>query len=146
MIVFIHGWMHSARPGDRNVEDFRRALSRISLIEKKVAEIKKDKPRKVIGIYLGWRGKSITAPIVKHFTFLDRKNAAHKMGNGSVINALAKLELIRKSKHTIASNDNKESNTRITVVRCSFGGAAIFSSLNNILQRGAIQTAGLRII
>ena len=59
-----------------------------------------------------------------------------------MINALAKLELIRKSKHKIAANENKKSNTRMIVVGHSFGGAAIFSALNNILQRGAVQTEG----
>jgi len=49
VFVFVHGWKHNAEHDDSNVVQFREFLSR-------AAENNVVGERKVIGLYLGWRG------------------------------------------------------------------------------------------
>jgi hypothetical protein len=141
MVVFVHGWKHSAAPGDDNIRTFRRSLERISEIESRISSRTGVAERRVVGVYLGWRGGSVTLSGVKELTFWDRKNTAHKVGHGAVTEVLNRLELIRKTKHAIAS-DRNASRTRLVVVGHSFGGAVVFSALSQILMTGFVDTVG----
>ena len=53
MMVFVHGWKHSAKAGDENIKSFRRTLKRLSAMESQLAVLAAIEPRKVVGIYLG---------------------------------------------------------------------------------------------
>ncbi len=144
MIVFVHGWKHSAAPEDGNIDEFRDILKRISALESRVADQSKKTARKVIGVYLGWRGASITAPFLEELTFWDRKATAQKVGHGAVAEVLIRLELVKKTKDAqvrdslrsrvpSASNDAK-SRTRLVVIGHSFGGALVFSAVAPLLE------------
>jgi pimeloyl-ACP methyl ester carboxylesterase len=141
MVVFVHGWKHSAAPGDKNIRMFQKSLERISEMESGISRKTGYEARKVVGIYLGWRGASVTVPGVQELTFWDRKNTAHKVGHGGVTEVLNRLELIRKTKKSVAADPDK-SRTRLVVVGHSFGGAIVFSALSQILMTGFIDTAG----
>jgi hypothetical protein len=54
-IVFVHGWKHNARADDGNVKSFRKLLRQVHDISKQNPI---GTPRKVIGVYVGWRGLS----------------------------------------------------------------------------------------
>ncbi|MGB5464932.1 MAG: esterase [Sedimenticolaceae bacterium] len=140
MVVFVHGWKHSAAPGDDNIATFRRALEHLSATETRIGQRSKRKPRKVVGVYLGWRGGSITLPLVKELTFWDRKNTAHKVGRGGVTEVLNRIELVRQTKESVSDTDGL--GTRLVVVGHSFGGAVVFSALSQILENGFIHTVG----
>lgn len=140
MVVFVHGWKHSAAPGDDNIETFRAALRHLSAAEARIGRASGVPPRQVVGIYLGWRGGSVTVPVAKEATFWDRKNTAHKVGHGGVTEALNRLELVRKTKDALAPDGR--SSTRLVVVGHSFGGAVVFSALSQILEGRFIHTAG----
>ena len=141
MVVFVHGWKHSAEPGDDNIRTFRHSLERISEIEASISQRTGVAARKVVGVYLGWRGGSVTLPVIKELTFWDRKNTAHKVGHGGVTEVLNRLELVRKTKHAVAA-DEAGSRTRLVVVGHSFGGAVVYSALSQILMTGFVDTVG----
>jgi pimeloyl-ACP methyl ester carboxylesterase len=140
MVVFVHGWKHSAAPGDDNIETFRAALRHLSTAEARIARAAGTAPRQVVGIYLGWRGGSVTVPVVQELTFWDRKNTAYKVGHGGVTEALSRLELVRQTKDALAPSGR--SATRLVVVGHSFGGAVVFAALSQILENRFIHTAG----
>ena len=140
MVVFVHGWKHSAAPGDGNIATFRRALEHLSATETRIGQRSGRKSRKVVGVYLGWRGGSVTLPLVKELTFWDRKNTAHKVGRGGVTEVLNRIELVRQTKASIPGTDAL--GTRLVVVGHSFGGAVVFSALSQILENGFIHTEG----
>jgi hypothetical protein len=142
MVVFVHGWKHSAKANDGNIVTFRKTLKRLSAMESQIAKKLNIKPRKIAGVYLGWRGGSISAPVVKELTFWDRKNTAHKVGFGGATEVLTRLEVIKKTKHEITRKDRQESKTRLVVVGHSFGGAAVYSAVSKILENGFLQTRG----
>lgn len=139
-VVFVHGWKHSAAPADGNIKTFRKTLRHLAATESRVGKSFGKKPRRVTGVYLGWRGGSVTAPVVKELTFWDRKNTAHKVGRGGVTEVLNRIELVRETKHAVAGADS--SDHRLVIVGHSFGGAVVFSSLSQILENGFIHTEG----
>ena len=95
LLVFVHGWKHNASyedpnegfKEDDNIKEFRDVLLGVSRMESALhSSLSKRydvKPRKIAGVYVGWRGASITAPVLKQLTFWDRKNTAHKVGEGA---------------------------------------------------------------
>jgi len=139
MVVFVHGWKHSAAPGDENIETFRKVLGQLSEAESQIAKLTGTSPRAVAGVYLGWRGGSVTVPLLKELTFWERKNTAQKVGHGGVTEVLSRLELIKQDKE---STEPGHSRTRLVVVGHSFGGAVVSTSLAQILESRFVQTVG----
>jgi hypothetical protein len=130
-VVFVHGWHHNAAPSDDNVQMFHKVLQQLAATEKKGRAAAGATPRKVIGVYLGWRGESISTWGIQEATFWDRKNTAHKVGHGDVTEVLNKLEGIRQQKNFRSSGPQGES--QLVVVGHSFGGAVVYSALSQIL-------------
>jgi len=134
MIVFVHGWKHSASPGDSNITDFRRILRRVSAMESRYAADTGNPARTVFGVYLGWWGGSVTVLGVKELTFWDRKATAEKVGHGGVAEVLSRLELVRMTKNSKATSGNAGSRSRLVIVGHSFGGAVVYSSVAQLLE------------
>ena len=133
LITFVHGWHHSAKPEDGNIKSFRKMLADISITEGIGSKQQNRKKRKVVGIYVGWRGDSISVPYVNALTFWDRKNTAHEVGQLGVTEVLLKLEEIVNVKVAIGEENPPPKTSRLAVIGHSFGGAVVFSSLQKIL-------------
>lgn len=56
IVTFVHGWNHNASDGDDNLVQFEALLAQLAQLE---ARDRGEKARKVIGVYIGWRGSSI---------------------------------------------------------------------------------------
>jgi hypothetical protein len=139
MVVFVHGWKHSAAPGDGNIKTFRKVLAQLSDAEAQIAKRTEAPPRQVAGVYVGWRGGSVTVPLLEDLTFWDRKNTAQKVGHGGVTEVLSRLELIKQDKE---STEPGRSRTRLVVVGHSFGGAVVNTALAQVLESRFVQTTG----
>jgi pimeloyl-ACP methyl ester carboxylesterase len=139
MVVFVHGWKHSAAPGDGNIETFRQVLGKLSEGETQISRQTGRPARRVAGVYLGWRGGSVTVPWVENITFWERKNTAQKVGHGGVTEVLARLEQLKRDKESIQAG---RSNTRLVVVGHSFGGAVVHTALAQILEGRFVRTRG----
>jgi hypothetical protein len=126
--VFVHGWHHNAAPGDSNIEGFKQVLGRISRAENKKAAIAQR--RKVIGVYVGWRGESVTIPVINELTFWERKNTAQDIGYLGVTELLLKLEEITNVRNSI----KPPIKSRLVVIGHSFGGAVLYSATSQILM------------
>lgn len=119
VFVFIHGWKHNADVEDENVLSFKRALER-----KSVQKLMGD--RKIIGVYVGWRGLSLHGGAIENLTYWDRKDVAEEVGRGGVTELLLRLDAI----------DKRRKDNFLLVVGHSFGGAITLASLHDIiLQR-----------
>ncbi len=99
--VFVHGWQHSAAPDDSNVESFKQLLAEISHSETVASQQDKRAIRKVLGVYIGWRGDSSVVPILKYLTFWSRKYTALEVGLMGVTEVLLKLVKIVNLKNAI---------------------------------------------
>ena len=140
IVVFVHGWKHSAKVKDTNIRNFRKTLKRLSAMESTISDHSGTSPRKIVGVYLGWRGGSITAPLIKELTFWDRKNTAHKVGYGDVTEVLSRLELLRKTKRAQTRLDDRNNQTYLVVVGHSFGGAVVYSAVSELLEKDFVHT------
>ncbi len=134
LVTFVHGWHHNAASDDTNVKSFEKTLSAISRVESKNAVDDNRIARKVLGLYIGWRGESVEIPYVNDLTFWERKNTAQNVGLIGVTELLLKLEEIVNVKAGMETTEPKPLNSRMIVIGHSFGGAVVFSALQQVLS------------
>ncbi|MCK5812936.1 MAG: hypothetical protein KAH03_01705 [Cocleimonas sp.] len=129
LVVYAHGWQHNASGKTGDVEKFRKALISISKVSQKVF------PRKVIGLYIGWRGKSLDLPFsyLNFASYWDRKSVARQVGTGGVSELLVHLNKITK-------NEAGSHKNVFVISGHSFGAALILSSMKDILIYHTINT------
>lgn len=116
VIVFVHGWKDNANPMDGKVKSFREALNDVAksnLIGKK---------RRLVGLYVGWRGLSLHGLGLENLTLWDRKAVAQKVGKGGVTDLFVEFDNI----------DQINSNNYLFIIEHSFGGAITLSALNEV--------------
>ncbi len=123
LIVFIHGWKHNASETDGNVLDFKDAMLTMSGILKKAFDGTELGSRRLVGLYVGWRGASITLPILEELTFWDRKAVAEELGSGGITHLLLDLDRITAG----------AANNVMVVVGHSFGGAIVVRAMADVL-------------
>lgn len=116
VVVYVHGWHHSARPNDSDINEFKDLIAKTG--------------QWTTGIYVGWRGDSIDNDITglgwvsNLLTFWDRKSTAHSVGAGGGVS-----ELIRK----LSSARMAYPGSRLMVIGHSFGGAIVYSAISQTL-------------
>lgn len=129
VLVYVHGWHNDANNGTRDVDEFKSLVQRTSEVD---AVFRPQHPGRgqILGIYVGWRGDSISsegvsAPLSYLLTFWDRKSAAHDIGaSGGVYDLLSRLSEVRR----------KYQGSRLLVHGHSFGGALVYSTLAHALM------------
>jgi hypothetical protein len=120
MVLFVHGWKNNAAFDNSNVETFRTVLKQLSDLEKAFSQMEKRDPRKLIGVYAGWRGLSIESdyfpiPLGKETTFWSRKNAAQRVGGyGAMTELVMDLEELQKTNNS--SLPTNASKTKLIIV------------------------------
>ncbi len=136
MVMFTHGWKNNAAIDNDNVDMFRKTLNQFGASELVQTN---HAPRKVVGVYAGWRGLSATLEPFKELSFWSRKSTAHKVGNaGALTELLVDLETLQA-----ASNDSLATNaprTELIIVGHSFGGAAVYSAISEIVTERFVDT------
>ena len=137
LVVFVHGWHHNAQANDPNVRAFRKLLSDFATIEG--GKDKGEAGRRVIGIYVGWRGESVTIPIVNELTFWDRKNTADHVAQGSTRELFAKLDAFRDRANQEYTASGQSANVRMLTIAHSFGGLIAFKALSNEFLQAAVR-------
>lgn len=139
--VFVHGWHHNAAPGDDNIANFRDSLLKLSKLERVDARMSGRAPRRVVGVYVGWRGESWEIPVLNTLTFWDRKATAQKVGHGGITEFFSKLEQLRDVADNLRDGTD-DVQSRLVVLGHSFGGAVVYSALSQILMERFVGTLG----
>ena len=127
MVVFVHGWKHNAAVCDENVACFREVLQSLYNLERLRAAEGALPARRIIGVYTGWRGLSVTPPGLKELSFWTRKSTAHRVGDGQVLDLLTRLEEIRDR-----LNAAGDGNSKLITIGHSFGAAVTYSAVSNL--------------
>jgi hypothetical protein len=126
-VVFVHGWKHNARADDENVKSFRELLRKASLLTE-------SGPRRMIGVYVGWRGLSIDWGVLTNLSYWERKAVAEQVAKGGVTELLLRLE------HEVVDDEPGRPNRNLYLVTGhSFGGAVVLSALNEILLERVVE-------
>jgi hypothetical protein len=133
VVVFAHGWNHTARQGDNNVGCFEQVLRAISLLEH---GIHPDRPRAVVGVYLGWRGASFRWVTVNRLLgFWDRLAAADRVGSqGDMLRLLVKLDELRRRLPTPYENI-------LVLTGHSMGARALYSAVGPHFKESFLRPA-----
>lgn len=139
LMVFIHGWHHNAKKDDPNLVNFRQSLEQLQgrldgadyADARKRLKLKED--IQVIGLYVGWRGRSLPG-ILDYATFWTRKSAAERVGDGDLREFLSKLQkLYIKRNENPAGSDGTFMG--LVTVGHSFGGQVLFKAVSGSLER-----------
>ena len=145
LMVFIHGWQHDARAEDENLASFRDLLTQTALIEesrRRDANSAAVATRRVVGVYIGWRGRSIDVPGLDNLTFWTRKTAAMHVAEGSSRELFARLRGFKCQQNTkalppAARNCNLPPSgndaVKVVLIGHSFGGLILYNSLSSSL-------------
>ena len=86
-VVYVHGWKNNANqaaPGQKpkDVEKFHRALSELGYRAWQAAP---KSPVPVVGIYIGWAGKSLMGPgFINWLSYWGRRNTANRIGGDAL--------------------------------------------------------------
>ena len=128
LVVFVHGWKHNADENDENLRDFKISLQAVAEALKSRFRESGLGRRQLIGLYVGWRGASIEAPLLKEVTFWERKAVAEEVGRGGVTRLLLELDKITR---------DREDNVMVAIGH-SFGGAILLSSVAEVLTDHAV--------
>lgn len=125
LLVFVHGWKHNAAADDGNVANFRRLTRDLAEAECTGGASK----REVVGLYIGWRGKSwdLGEPLI-NVSFWDRKSAAADVAQGSVRELFAALDAIVDAANAKRTPGQLKP-VRMLMVGHSFGGHILLTAL-----------------
>jgi len=140
--VYVHGWQHNASPDDANVANFSKSLKKLSQIENALASKNNRPPRKIAGIYVGWRGKSLAIPGLNLLTFWDRKATALNVGYMGIAELFLKLEEISN----VRNSWEPPVKSRLVIIGHSFGGQAVYSATSQILASRFIDSRENKIM
>jgi hypothetical protein len=143
--LFIHGWHHNANADDENARDFAKSLR---MIRQKLDDNVNGKPGiyrqsrlsltdigdvTVIGIYVGWRGKSLPMPL-NYLTFWGRKATAERVGDGDLREFLLRLNRIYLERNAPRAENSKRPFMGMISFGHSFGGQALFKAVSSTIE------------
>jgi len=139
LVFFAHGWQHDASACDANVTCFRSFLAQIAsdLADATGTSPGHEKPPRVVGIYAGWRGRSVSVPILADFTFWARKRAAERIGAGELVELLSHLDQFVKGQNAAG-----RFRSGLNVVGHSLGGTMVYTALANVLKSRVVEALG----
>jgi hypothetical protein len=136
MVLFVHGWKNNAAPDNDNVEMFRQTLTNLNITE---AAHSNRPPRKIVGVYAGWRGLSASMEPFEELSFWERKNTAHKVGGyGAMTELLVELEKLQQTNNSLLPAGAPT--TEYIIVGHSFGGGAVYSAISEIVTERFVDT------
>jgi hypothetical protein len=148
LFLFVHGWKHNASSDDGNVTAFRAALQSAALVEQAASELPNSRrPRRVIGIYVGWRGLSATVEPFLELSFWERKATAQYVAQGSARGLLTRLKGFQRGINCQVPQDCiagelrpgaglDRPTVRLIMIGHSFGGLILFNAISEALIEG----------
>jgi hypothetical protein len=123
VVVFVHGWKNNASESSGNVWGFRQTLAALALQYKKSGQPFPP----VVGVYIGWRGAVVSAPLLKEFTFFDRHGKSQNLPGPHMTEALIRIM------HAAKGRDFSDESTISVLLGHSFGGAVLETALSETL-------------
>lgn len=152
VLVFIHGWHHSSRCCDDDVEGFKETLIRLKRqLSAPAHEAMQAKPTQqaqdinVVGIYIGWRGRSLPG-FINYFTFWGRKASAERVGNTDFGEFLARLNNLylqhnvrRRGEAPSIEGATTEHFLGLVTIGHSFGAQVLIKAIGAALEEQLIR-------
>jgi hypothetical protein len=139
LFLFVHGWKHNASSDDGDVNAFREVLQSAAFVEGA-----SQRPHRVIGVYVSWRGLSATFEPFLELSFWERKATALYVAQGSARGLLMRLKDFQRGincpspEACIAGEppSKQRPKVRFVMIGHSFGGLILFNALAETLVGG----------
>ncbi|HEX4155578.1 MAG TPA: hypothetical protein VHY48_08200 [Acidobacteriaceae bacterium] len=144
-LVFIHGWHHNANSKDDNLNRF----------QKKIFDLQTDADRRdgsskktrYIGVYLGWRARTLKAPTWSRLSwadpdygaFFDRETTA---GRTSLVSMEETLLRLREASKGSNSSSGAAPKPLFLVIGHSFGGLIVERIMSQMLTETIVTKDG----
>lgn len=168
IVIYTHGWHHSAAPEDGNVIAFRRLLRASSDAERELCFANRAGPqvnsgnadtaacsenesgpvwlkkRRVVGIYVGWRGDSVLGRYIEATSIWDRKLAAETVALGSVQEFFARMHAFYVEHECHDHSERRKADlsncadVRMLTVGHSFGGLITYRALAPRMRKSVV--------
>jgi hypothetical protein len=137
--VFAHGWKHDSAVCDESVACFRAFLAQLARDSEALTRLSAGRlaPRRIVGVYAGWRGRSVTVRVLRELTFWARKSAALRIGGGDLIELLTRIDGFVKR-----ANADGADHAHMVTMGHSFGGTMVYTALANILKARLVEALG----
>ncbi|MEQ1907842.1 MAG: hypothetical protein ABMA15_03420 [Vicinamibacterales bacterium] len=126
-VLYVHGWKNNAAqaaPG-ANMKDVERFESALTELGYRAANHATGEPGiPVVGVYIGWRGKSLMGP--SWFTFVSlwsRRNAANRVGSPALAETVTRV--VTATKATNNGSPGATDTSRVVLVGHSFGARVL---------------------
>lgn len=137
VVIFVHGWHHNAACCDENLEGFKEVLRRLRTEVNQPmyksargrGQVQEGFPRpiNIIGIYVGWRGRSLPGQI-DYATFWGRKSAAKRVGESDFQEFMIRLQ------NVYDDHGPREPFLGLVSIGHSFGGAAMLAATSKFFE------------
>lgn len=138
-VVYVHGWKNNASAANGNVRSFREMLAKTAMLQHKLSKNTVAKPRKLVGLYIGWRGSSLEVEPFHQLSYWDRKTVAEEVGKGGVTELLLRLERILRDESDNQEKRGGAPNKNLYLVTGhSLGAAVLLTGLNEFFMERII--------
>jgi hypothetical protein len=149
VVLFVHGWHHSAQCCDDNVEGFKETLTRL---HQELARPGFRQARdgaedfRLIGIYVSWRARSLPSWL-DYFSFWGRKSAAERIAEVDVREFLNRLNRVYRDQNRPtearaadngpagASSSAARNFLGLVTIGHSFGGQLVLRTVSASLEQ-----------
>lgn len=141
VVTFVHGWHHSARCCDGNLEGFKEVLRQLHaeltkpMYDRARAAIHDGElagPFRIIGVYVGWRGRSVPG-MIDYATFWGRKSAAERVGQSDFQEFMVRLKNAYEHHSAMPAAAGPKLFGLITIGH-SFGGQVVLRAVAPFLE------------
>lgn len=122
VLIYVHGWKNNANqatpPEKKDVEKFQTTMEEVATL---LPPLQDGRPTPLVGVYIGWRGKSLELPTALNWvSFWTRGIAAKHVGGPDLTTTLNKLVQAAKRR-----DGNKDINPKVVIVGHSFGSRVL---------------------
>lgn len=143
VILYVAGWHHSAECCDDNIEGFKEVLRRLDTELRKPMYAaargfihsagQSANPVKVLGVYMGWRGRSLPG-YLDYATFWGRKAAAERVGESDFQEFMVRLKDFYDARPTPGPGTADPKLLGVVTVGHSFGSQVVLKATASLFE------------
>lgn len=131
VVLFVHGWKNNASEQSGNVAGFE---SMLGCLASQFNSSPAPEASTVVGIYLGWRGRVVSAPGIEDLTFWNRRNESRNLPGAHTVETL--LSVMK----AIKGPDYSDPKGQSFLIGHSFGGGLLETALTQTYENIILNT------
>ena len=133
VLIYIHGWKNNANQSLTKKKDVEKFKDTLEELAPQLPPLPNGRPTPLVGVYIGWHGKSLELPsALSWVSFWTRGLAAKHVGGDDLTKTLNKLVAAAKDR-----SGDRSINPKVVIVGHSFGSRVLEQAENRrSIQKG----------